>query len=105
MFDLIGTVMADKLSVKLNNVTFFSLFDGLNDATMLKKMSYVQYFDPTPLGSNKVKIIQEFELMSAFSFSKKWGREGGESEKLKKEGGSMVQAQVFLKGGTCTFHI
>ena len=70
MFDLIGTVMAVKLSVKLN-VTFFSLFDGSNDATMLKKMSYVQYFDPTPLGSNKVKIIQEFELMSAFSFSKK----------------------------------
>ena len=70
MFDLIGTVMAVKLSVKLN-VIFFSLFDGSNDATMLKKMSYVQYFDPTPLGSNKVKIIQEFELMSAFSFSKK----------------------------------
>ena len=29
MFDLIGTVMADKLSVKLNNVKFVSLlFDG-----------------------------------------------------------------------------
>ena len=30
---------------------------------------------------------------------------GDESEKLKKVGGSMVQGQVFLKGGVGTFSI
>ena len=32
-------------------------------------------------------------------------REGRESEKSQKLGGSMVQGQVFLKGGTDTFPI
>ena len=66
MIDLIGTVMADKLSAKLNNVKFFSLlFDGSTDAANFEKeVSYVQYFDPTPLDSNKVKVIQEFFSLS-----------------------------------------
>ena len=32
-------------------------------------------------------------------------RGGGDSEKLKKEGGSMVQWQVFLKGGDWYFYL
>ena len=64
MIDLIGTVMADKLLVKLNNVKFFNLlFDGSTDAAMLEKeVSYLQYFDPTPLASDEVKLYKNFLL-------------------------------------------
>ena len=71
MIDLVGTVIADKLSVKSNNVKFFNLlFDGSTDAAMSQKeVLYVQYFDPTPLGSNKVKIIQELFALSKVDHS------------------------------------
>lgn len=60
MIDLICTVIANKLSVKKNNVKFFSLFlDGSADiATFEKEVSYVKYFDPTPLGGDEVKTRQ-----------------------------------------------
>lgn len=66
MTDLISTAMADKLSVKLNNVKFFTLlFDGSIHGAILKKaVPNVQYFGLTPLGSSKVNIIQEFFLIS-----------------------------------------
>ena len=71
MIDLIGTVMGDKTSVKLNNLKFFSLFlDGLTDAAMLEKeVSHVEYFDQTPLVREKVKIIQEFFALSKVDHS------------------------------------
>ena len=51
--------------------SFFSLlFDGSTDAAMFEKeVSYVQYFDPTPLGSSKVKVIQEFFALSEVDHS------------------------------------
>ena len=46
------------------------LFDGSTNAAMLKKeVAYVQYFDPTRLGSNKVKVIQEYFTLSEVDHS------------------------------------
>ena len=86
MIDLISTVMADKLSVKLNNVKFFSsLFDGSTDAAMFEKeVSYVQYFDPTPLGSSKVKVIQEFFALSEVDYSRADGVKKTIEDSLEK---------------------
>lgn len=66
MIDYIGTVMADKLLVKLNNLKSWRLlFGDSTDATMFEKeVSYVKDFDPTPLGSDEVKIIKVLFALS-----------------------------------------
>ena len=43
------------------------------------------------------------DLAKIFRFPPPQG--GGESEKLRKGGGSMLQGRVFLKGGAGTFPI
>ena len=46
------------------------MFDGSTDAAMLvKEVSYVQYFDPTPSDSDEVKIKQEFFALSKVDHS------------------------------------
>ena len=66
MIDYIGTVMADKLLLKLNNLKSLRLlFGDSTDATMFEKeVSYVQDFDPTTWGSEEVKIIKVLFVLS-----------------------------------------
>lgn len=66
MIDYIGTVMADKLLLKLNNLKSLRLlFGDSTDATMFEKeVSYLQDFDPTPWGSDEVKIIKVLFALS-----------------------------------------
>ena len=63
------------------------LFDGSTDAAMLvKEVSYVQYFDPTPSDSDEVKTKQEFFALSKVDHSHADGVKKSIEDALIKNG-------------------